>query len=223
MDLHPHQRQALSTLPAQQSIVLLTRHSVREQATNDMPGFDVPLTPEGVLLAELWGGELGRVLSSAYSSHSPRCVDTGEAMLRGAKSDVEVSVIDLLCEPGCYVEEIKKAGPFFKELGPLAFANQILSGDVPGAYPARQTTLRILDWIEQVMPEQGEITLGITHDTILGTLIHDLIESEIQVYEDWPLMMEGAFFWCDTKDWYWIWRGQLYQKSRQELAEFNSL
>jgi broad specificity phosphatase PhoE len=218
MGLYEDQQSALALLPPEQGVVLLTRHSVREEANNQMPGFDVPLTPEGVTLAEEWGQRLShRTFRQVYSSQSPRCVDTGAAMLRGAQVEAGVELVDLLREPGCYVEQMKLAGPVFQQRGPLEFVNRILKAEVPGIFPVRKATLKVLNWIGSVQPNAGQITVCVTHDTILGTFIHDLIGAEKLADSDWPWMMEGAFLWCTEDRWSWIWRGMLYQKLCADL------
>ena len=52
---------------------------------------DLPLTPEGIVLAEAWGGLLERPLHLALSSPVGRCVDTARAILAGAeRPDLQV-------------------------------------------------------------------------------------------------------------------------------------
>ena len=190
-----------------------------------MPGFDVPLTAEGVTLAERWGQQIDATtwsIGRVYSSQSPRCIDTGSAMLRGAGVEAEIQIVDLLREPGCYVEQMRLAGPVFQQRGPLEFVNAILKEEVPGIYPLRQATLKMLDWLESVQPPQGQITVCVSHDTILGTFVHDLMDTEKLADSDWPRMMEGVFLWCDQEGWCWIWRGKKYVKSHRELREITA-
>ena len=83
--LHPNLEPSLALLPADKPVILLTRHSLRELAPNNgVPSYDLPLTPEGVVLAEQWGRRLDRPISAFYSSPVGRCVDTAKAMSLGA-------------------------------------------------------------------------------------------------------------------------------------------
>ena len=63
--LHPSLEPALAQIPQDRPVVLFTRHSLRELAPNNgVPSYDLPLTPEGVLLAEQWGRKLGKKISA---------------------------------------------------------------------------------------------------------------------------------------------------------------
>jgi broad specificity phosphatase PhoE len=135
---------ARGLIPAGTGAVLLTRHSLRYESANDTPGFDVPLTPEGVALAEDWGRTLGVAVRGVFASPSPRCLETGSAMLRGACVQEVVAIAPLLREPGCYVREIALAQPHFRRLGPRQFMNGVLQGRIPGAAVAREATSRLL-------------------------------------------------------------------------------
>ena len=211
------QYQVLPELPEDRGIVLFTRHSIREQASNGMPGFDIPLTPEGVALAEDWGKYLGSRLKRAYSSPSPRCIDTGAAMLAGAV-DSNVGIVDWFREPGAYVTDIKLAGKTFKEKGPLEFVNLALADKLPGAPDARVSTRKLLAFLQSVIPEPGGITVCVTHDTVLAAFVYDLIGNHQLQDDDWPEMMEGIFLWTTSDSWHWIWRGEIYHKTHLELG-----
>lgn len=209
MSLHPEQLKSMYLTPKDTGVVLVTRHSIREQATNDMPGFDIPLTAEGVELAREWGGSFPQSIRQIYSSHSPRCVHTGEAILEGAGTDANISVAvhEMLCEPGCYVEKMSVAGKTFVEVGPVEFVSRTLQGTVEGAFDARQGTRQLLGLLRDIQPETGEISLCITHDTILSSFVYELAGKKNLHREDWPWMPEGVFVWFDKSHVHWIWRG----------------
>jgi broad specificity phosphatase PhoE len=217
MNLHPNQEQALDLLPVATGVVLLTRHSIREQADNAMPGFDIPLTAEGFTLAVRWGGALNRPIHHVYSSHSPRCVHTGEAMLQGAGSPGKVEIHEKLCEPGCYVANMRVAGPTFVALGPVNFVSSVLRNEVDGMFTMRDATGRFLQMLKATQPVGPEITICVTHDTILSTLVYDLEQRQQLDDDDWPWMLEGVFLWFDQHDVHWVWRGVHDQR---ELADF---
>ncbi len=219
MRLHPGQLKALELLPRNAGVVLLTRHSIREQADNDRPGFDIPLTPEGVQLAREWGALLPRKISMVYSSHSPRCVETGKAMIEGAGAEINVSVYEKLCEPGCYVAEMPLAGATFARVGPVEFVARTLNNDVEGTFPVAEGTRRLLDWVQQIQPVSTEITLCVTHDTILSTFVYNLLGKKSMQQEDWPWMLEGVFLWFTKGDLHWIWRGVGHQVAWEKLSE----
>lgn len=217
MELHPRQEQALSLLPTSAGVVLLTRHSIREQADNAMPGFDIPLTPEGFALAVKWGARLSRPIHHVYSSHSPRCVHTGEAMLQGGGSSQAVEIHEKLCEPGCYVADMRVAGPTFVALGPVDFVSGTLRDEVDGMFAMREGTGRFLQMLKATQPTDPAITVCVTHDTILSTFVYDLENRRQLDDDDWPWMLEGVFLWFDEQDVHWVWRGTYRQR---KLSDF---
>jgi broad specificity phosphatase PhoE len=219
MSLHPQQLKSLELLPEKTGVVLFTRHSIREDASNDMPGFDIPLTPEGVQLASDWGAALPHKISAVYSSHSPRCISTGEAMIKGAKSSANVIIHEKLCEPGVYVSKMSLAGATFVKVGPVEFVSRTLNNRVEGTFKSDQGTGRLLDWLMEIQPARGEISLCITHDTILSTFVYDLAGKKDLQRKDWPWMLEGVFLWGDGDDIHWIWRGVSSRISRLKYLE----
>lgn len=214
MGLHPQQLKSLEMLPENTGLVLFTRHSIREEANNDMPGFDIPLTAEGVQLAREWGAALPREICAVYSSHSPRCVNTGEAMIAGAKAEASVVIHEKLCEPGCYVSKMSIAGVTFARVGPVEFVTRTLNNNVEGTFQPGEGTGRLLAWLMEIQPRSGEISLCITHDTILSTFVYDLVGKKNLHQEDWPWMLEGVFLWFSEDHIHWIWRGIINQVSR---------
>ena len=103
--LHPSLEPALLVLPPDKPVILFTRHSLRELAPNNgIPSYDLPLTPEGIVLAEQWGERLNRPIKAVYSSPVGRCVDTAKAMSRGAGIELPITQTNVLVEPGVLAE-----------------------------------------------------------------------------------------------------------------------
>jgi broad specificity phosphatase PhoE len=219
MSLHPQQMKSLELLPKETGVVLFTRHSIREDASNDMPGYDTPLTPEGVKVANAWGAALPLKISAVYSSHSPRCIHTGEAMIQGAKAAANVIVHEQLCEPGVYVSKMSLAGPTFVKVGPIEFVTRTLNNTVEGTFEAREGTRRLLDLFLKVQPGIGEISLCITHDTILSSFVYELAGKKKLQRQDWPWMLEGVFLWIEEDYIHWIWRGVYSRTPRLKYFE----
>ena len=214
-ELHPALAPAMALLPSDRPVVLLTRHSVREPAPNGIASYDLPLTPEGVALAEFWGGQWQRPLHSLYSSPVGRCVDTATALARGAGiPDLMVKTTYMLVEPGCYVQSIGHVGPLFLQLGPLAFANRHLREALPGFLSPEAGAERLLQHLYESQGRPGSITVHVTHDTILAAFIYHLLGREHLQEDDWPWMLEGAWLWFHDADTVrWIWRGKLGQRT----------
>lgn len=216
-ELHPEQKAGLAHLPTHLPVALLTRHSVREQSENRIAAYHLPLTPEGVALAESWGAQLGRPLAGFWSSPVGRCVDTAQALARGAMLEAGVEQTMTLVEPGCYVQSLRHVGPLFLELGPIEFANRHLSDPLPGVLTPREGAAKLLRHMQETMGEAGTLSVHVTHDTILSAFVYHLRGHESISEEDWPWMMEGAWVWFDGDHVHWVWRGE---PGRRPMSDF---
>lgn len=205
--LHPFQLAGIEQIPAGVPVALLTRHSLRELGTG-IPSYDLPLTPEGVALAETWGGRLPRPLHGFHSSPVGRCMDTAQAMARGAGADVAVTPALALVEPGCFVEDIRNVGPVFLQMGPLGFANRHIQEPLPGLLSPEAGSAKIIRHVRESLGPAGSLTVHVTHDTILAAFVYHLLGRSRIEEEDWPWMMEGAWLWFDGDDLRWLWRGE---------------
>lgn len=218
--LHPALAASTALLPTDRALLLLTRHSVREHAPNGIAGYELPLTPEGVRLAEEWGGALPRPLYALHSSPVGRCVDTASALARGAGLELPVRTSFNLVEPGCYVHAVGQVGPLFLQLGPLAFANRHFSEDLAGILTPAQGAAKLLRHLQAEMGPPGTLTVHVTHDTILAAFIYHLMGRDHLHEEDWPWMLEGAWLWFDDADTVnWVWRGEHGRRNIAALRE----
>lgn len=206
-DLHPCQLAGIDLLPVDLPVALLTRHSVRELGTG-IPSYDLPLTPDGVALAESWGRTLPRPLHALHSSPVGRCMDTAQAMARGAGATLAVQTATTLVEPGCFVESIRHVGPLFLQMGPLAFANRHFEAPLDGLLTPEAGSAKILRHVHNHLGPAGSLTIHVTHDTILAAFIYHLMGRQRIAEEDWPWMMEGAWLWFEGHELRWVWRGE---------------
>lgn len=209
--LHPSLEPSLALLPNDKHVILLTRHSLRELAPNNgIPSYDLPLTPEGIALAEQWGKRLDRPISAFYSSPVGRCVNTAKAMSLGAGLELPIIETKVLVEPGCFVHGIRQVGPLFLQMGPIAFANYHFQHAMDGILSPKDGASKIIQHLYQSQQQQqaGTLSIHVTHDTILAAFIYHLLAQSTIEEHDWPWMMEGAWLWFDHSSLYWIWRGQ---------------
>lgn len=209
--LHPSLEPALAQIPQDRPVILFTRHSLRELAPNNgVPSYDLPLTPEGVLLAEQWGATLGKKISAFYSSPVGRCVDTALAMARGAGLELVIEQTKVLVEPGCFVHSIRHVGPLFLQMGPVAFANHHLQHMMDeGILSPKEGAAKLIEHFYQSQQQQtaGNLIVHVSHDTIIAAFIYHLLQKTQINEEDWPWMMEGAWLWFDNSSLYYLWRG----------------
>ena len=218
--LHPSLEPALLALPSNKPVVLFTRHSLRELAPNNgLPSYDLPLTPAGIVLAEQWGGRLNRPIKAFYSSPVGRCVDTAKAMSRGAGIELAIEQSTVLVEPGCFVQNIRKVGPLFLQMGPLAFANHHFKEAMDGILSPKAGAAKLIQhfYQSQQVHAQGDLIVHVSHDTILAAFIYHLLQQQHITEDDWPWMMEGAWLWFDNSTLYWLWRGT---QGQVDLADY---
>lgn len=208
--LHPELLAGLECIPHDKPVAFLTRHSLREQPTNGFASYEVPLTAEGVQLAQALGERLGRPVNGFYSSPVQRCVDTALAMARGLGMQAKVEHAEFLVEPGSYVQEIEKVGGLFFKLGPVRFASKHLKGEVRGVLSPEDGTRQILQHLKTTMGSNGALTIHVTHDTILAAFVYTLLGLQHIEEDHWPWMMEGVFVWFDNDQVHWVWRGKQY-------------
>ena len=212
--LHPTLQPALDLLPDDQPLHLFTRHSVRELASNGFADYRLPLTEEGVRMAEAWGSELRHPMSAFYSSPVGRCVDTAIALRTGglraglASHELPIEKRMELVEPGCYVEDINSVGPAFLRMGAVAFINHHLSDGMPGLLTPEAGQEKLVRYLAARSPAPGTLAVHVTHDTILMAFVASLLGLSQVDEKDWPWMMEGLWLWFDDTALHWIWRGE---------------
>ena len=212
--LHPKLKDALHVVPADQPLHLLTRHSVRELASNGFADYRLPLTEEGVRMAEAWGQELGRPVTAFYSSPVGRCIDTAIALRKGGlhagiiAKELPIEKCAELVEPGCYVEDINVVGPAFFKMGAVGFINHHLSEDMMGLLTPQAGQEKLIRYLQARDPAQGELAVHVTHDTILMAFVASLLGLKQVTESDWPWMMEGLWLWLDASHINWVWRGE---------------
>ncbi|MCK0538852.1 histidine phosphatase family protein [Alcanivorax quisquiliarum] len=222
--LHPRLESASELLPQHRPIHLLTRHSVREESPNGFADYRLALTPEGVALARDWGARLPRPVSAFYSSPVGRCLDTARAMHVGGRRAglapeplVLHEVMDLV-EPGCYVQDIRKCGALFFELGAVGFINRHLVSPIEGVLSPEDGQGKLARYLYQRQPCEGMMAVHVTHDTILATFVAGLLGRTSVTDEEWPWMMEGVWLWFDDTHLHWVWRGEPGRTAVHHLA-----
>ncbi|HLR17940.1 MAG TPA: histidine phosphatase family protein [Alcanivoracaceae bacterium] len=215
-NLHPMLMVSQKFIPSNVPVHLLTRHSLREQPQNEFADGSVPLTEEGVELAYKWGQQLALPIGGLFSSPMGRCIDTATHMAAGAKDanklllphPVEPVVRPTLVEPGCFVADIKLAGPEFFRLGAQGFINGYLAEAVPGVLTPRAGLSKLASYLYQHQVEAASLAVHVTHDTVLAAFVSALQGKPRIEAEDWPWMMEGLWCWFDAEGMHWIWRGE---------------
>ena len=141
----------LSAIPADADVSLVIRHAEREDIPAGTFGHDVNLTADGVAAAERLGAALPAERAvTAVSSPVPRCVQTADAILRGAGSPAAVATDRRLGDPGPFIVKTEVAGPLFLELPiPEIARRQLQDADPPpGMRPTAEGIEILLSGLE---------------------------------------------------------------------------
>ena len=189
---------------------LVIRHAEREEIQAGTFGHDVSLTAKGTRTSE----ELGAALSekralSVMSSPVPRCVQTAQAMLRGAGSSAEVATDRRLGGPGAFVIDAEVAGPLFLELPIPEIARRQLHDEapLPGMRPASEGVEILLELATSPLGNNGQVHILVTHDIILAVLLASIFRLSLEE-TGWPGYLEGLLMWRSAGRLHFCWKGR---------------
>lgn len=200
----------LDDVPRDVPVALLLRHSVRPPLPDNETGVEVRLTEEGVALAESLGAHIGARLASAHTSPVPRCVQTVDALIRGAGVGVSVEQARLLGDPTVFVHDAGVAWRNWKARGhEWVMARLCEPGD---ALPGMARPAPAARHLVRSMLASGGDTPGVhvfsTHDSVIAAVASQLL-GEVLPSSEWPWFLEGAFFWRDGKEVRVAWRDRV--------------
>jgi broad specificity phosphatase PhoE len=206
-----------ATAEVPQGKLLLTRHSIRPPFPPGVYHMQVDITPEGVQLAEALGERFGSALARLQSSTSKRCLQTAEAMARGAKTAATVEVNPLLGDRGAFVADSDRTHEVMVEQGPLGLVNACLQ-DQPdcGLHPSRASLRQLLRSLFGAGIPEGAVWAAISHDTVLGVVVGMLQGKTELTVEEWPQMLEGVVLWQEDDQLACCWRGERWSVPKRD-------
>ncbi len=209
MDAAPTIAERLSHIPGPAHAALIIRHAEREGIPTGEFGVDIPLTARGVAEAERLGGALicaGKELT-VVSSPVPRCVQTGEAILRGADCPGGVALDRRLGDPGPFVVDTDAGGPLFLELPvPEIVRRQLQQAEpLPGMRPTPDGVEILLSLTAEQLENHGRLSVYVTHDAILAVLVASLFRLPLEE-TGWPEYLEGLLLWRSSGSLRFSWR-----------------
>ena len=188
----------LSAIPDSADASLVIRHAEREPIPAGTFGFDVALTADGVAAAERLGAALSALRTiTVISSPVPRCVQTGEAMLRSSGSPAATVATDRrLGDPGAFIADPEVSGPLFLELSIHEIARRQLedADPPPGMRPTSEGVDILLDMTTGNLGESGRLNVCVTHDVILAVLAASLLRQPLDA-TGWPAYLDGLLLW----------------------------
>jgi broad specificity phosphatase PhoE len=199
----------LSRVPGEADVGLVVRHAEREEIPAGTFGSEVALTPRGVVESERLGALLAaRAAGRLVSSPVPRCLQTAEAILRGASWPTEVTVDHRLGDPGPFVVEPEVCGPLFLDTPIRELAHRQLSdpGPLPGMRPTAEGVRLLLDLTAGNPGRCGSLNIHVTHDSILAVLVASLFRLPLE-QTGWPVYLDGLLLWRSAGRLHFSWRG----------------
>ena len=200
----------LAVVPEGVDASLVIRHAEREDIPAGTFGHDVNLTAEGNQAAEQVGAALSQYRAlTVVSSPVPRCVQTAQAILRGAGSSSEALTDRRLGAPGAFVVDAEAASPLFLELPvPKIARRQLLDAlPLPGMRPTPEGVEILLELATNPLGDNGQLHVFVTHDIILSVYVASIIDSSLEE-TGWPDFLEGLLQWRHSGRLQFSWKGR---------------
>lgn len=183
--------QRLGALSMSHRVGMVVRHSVRFPILSQEDVYTVGLTPEGVRLAEEFGGELAQIRRPGRLISSPvgRCLHTAEAISRGAGWGLNPQPDYRLSHP--FIEPAWNALPIRWREDPLPeqlseLVNLLLEGE----------------------DQPGVLDIFTTHDTIIAVLAEFFTGLHFHYPGYWPDFLEGVLIWRNGGEVHLRWRDE---------------
>lgn len=187
----------LEHAPVDRAVVVLLRHSVRDDLPAGDVGYTLPITEVGRRLALELGTRLRGRLCSLHASPLPRCIQTAEALAMGADYDLPIVPERLLGDPGVFVIDGRRAWPNWEQLGHEGVMRHLMTSDVAlsgMARPAEAARFLVQTMLGTANNRPG-VHIFVTHDSLVTATAARLLGKPLEL-DDWPWYLEGAFFWA---------------------------
>jgi len=192
---------------------ILMRHADREHI---VPGVneDEPINEAGRINSVKLGEKLSPFFDSVkiFSSPIDRCVQTGEAVIRGLQKPGGISTSDMLGEPGPFVFDRKAGARIFNELGCKGTVESMIAGEkLTGIRSAAEGSENLAEFILSKMRTNAKenLLLFITHDAIVIPLIHHYTGEKFG-RERWIDFADGVIFVEEDDGVRLVWNGKKY-------------
>ena len=197
----PSMTRWIGEAPADRPVVLLLRHSVRDDLPSGDVGYTLPITEIGRQLGRELGASLASRLRTLRTSPLLRCVQTAEVLREGAGIDLPIVKDRLLGDPGVYVLDGHRAWSNWQSLGHEAVMTQLVSASeaLPGMARPDEAARFLVHQMLAVAGEEPGIHVFVTHDSLVTATAARLLGQPLDASE-WPWYLEGAFFWRDEQE-----------------------
>jgi broad specificity phosphatase PhoE len=188
----------LGRVPADRAVVLLLRHSVRDDLPPDDIGNTLPITDIGRQLAMDLGQLMQGKLRTLHSSPLVRCMQTAQAISEGACAKMDIIADRYLGDPGVFVIDSELAWINWKTLGHEGVMAHLVSEAeaLPGMARPDEAACQLLQHMFAAAGNRSGVHVFVTHDSLVTATSARLLGQPLGV-DDWPWYLEAAFFWID--------------------------
>lgn len=183
-------------LPSDLPVAMLVRHSVRPFLISGARGDEVSLTEEGVNLAEKLGFAIKEKISRIFSSPVLRCVQTGDAIARGAGKEAVSIQSDVLGAPGAFSFGTRGSGEFWRRKGHKDTLAYLSTADKPVEnMPEPNWAARyLLNMMVKETESEGGLNVFVTHDSLITALVAQITGTALK-RNQWPQYLDSVFFY----------------------------
>lgn len=186
----------VESAPRDRAVVVLLRHSVRDELPPGDVGYSLPITADGYRLALELGQHLRGRIRTLHSSPLSRCIQTAQALAEGALADQEVVPNDLLGDPGVFVLDGQSAWTNWQKLGNEGVIRHLVSESaaLPGMARPDEAARFLVQSMLSIAADRSGVHIFVTHDSLVTATAARMLGVKLDL-ADWPCYLEGVFFW----------------------------
>lgn len=186
----------LEKAPRDRPVVVLLRHSIRDELPPDGIGYTLPITEEGKQQGASLGQILGKRLKTLHSSPLTRCMETAEALNQGAELMLPISEDRLLGDPGAFVLDGELAWTNWERIGSRGVMRHLVKEDdaLPGMARPGEAAHHLVSHMLTIADERLGVHVFVTHDTLVMATAARLLGKPL-TQESYPDYLEGVLFW----------------------------
>ncbi|MFE8071988.1 histidine phosphatase family protein [Marinobacteraceae bacterium S3BR75-40.1] len=186
----------LEKVPSDQPVVVLLRHSIRDELPPDGIGYMLPITEEGKQQGEKLGQILGDRLKTLHSSPLARCLETADALNKGAGLELPITEDRLLGDPGVFVIDGELAWSNWERLGSKGVMRHLITENdaLPGMARPGEAAHRLVSHMLAASENRVGMHVFVTHDSLVMATAARLLWEPLD-QGAYPDYLEGVFFW----------------------------
>jgi broad specificity phosphatase PhoE len=193
---------------------ILIRHSERNHIPDGVHDIITPINAQGEIIAT----ELGKTMRSfesikIISSPVDRCVQTGNAIMKGFGTQSAISYSNLLGDPGPFVFDCEVAKDHFINMTcKTVVETQIAHKELAGIRPIEEGSEILKRYIVLEMQNNtpNNLLIFITHDAILAPFIFQYTGEKFN-HEHWIDFIDGVAFIEKSEQVFLIRNGKEYE------------